>query len=107
MKRVFVEMKDFQRKLDSFKDPKLLPGLQESIVKNPEIGDVVPGTGGIRKFRLGAKGKGKSGGIRIFYLDVPTKEKCYLLYVLDKGESDNISDEEKNELKLVAKILKS
>ena len=73
MKRIFIEAKDFQKKLDSLKDVDLLRNLQEAIVKDPEIGALVKGAGGIRKFRMGTKGKGKSGGVRVFYLDVPTK----------------------------------
>lgn len=106
MKRIFIEAKDFQKKLDSLKDVNLLRNLQEAIAKDPEIGALVKGTGGIRKFRMGTKGKGKSGGVRVFYLDVPTKEKCYLLFLLEKSDSDNISDEEKSELKQVAQLLK-
>ena len=106
MKRVFIEAKDFQKKLDSLKDVDLLQKLQEAIAKDPEIGDLVKETGGIRKFRMGTKGKGKSGGVRAFYLDVPNKEKCYLLFLLKKFDSDNISDEEKNELKQISQFLK-
>ncbi|MEK6627293.1 MAG: type II toxin-antitoxin system RelE/ParE family toxin [Bdellovibrionota bacterium] len=106
MKRVFIEAKDFQKKLDNLDDADLLRNIQESITKDPEVGVLVKGTGGLRKFRMGAKGKGKSGGIRVFYLDIATKEKCYLLFVLEKSESDNISAEEKNELKELAGLLK-
>ncbi len=106
MKRVFIEAKNFQKKLDSLKDANLLLNLQEAIAKDPEIGALVKGTGGISKFRMGAKGKGKSGGVRVFYLDVPNKKKCYLLFLLEKSDSDNISDEEKSELRQLAQFLK-
>ena len=106
MKRVFIEAKDFQKKLDSLNVADLLRNIQESITKDPAVGVLVKGTGGLRKLRMGTKGKGKSGGIRVFYLDIPTKEKCYLLFALEKSESDNISDEEKNKLKELTKLLK-
>ena len=77
-----------------------------TITIDPAVGVLVKGTGGLRKLRMGTKGKGKSGGIRVFYLDIPTKEKCYLLFALEKSESDNISDEEKNKLKELTKLLK-
>jgi hypothetical protein len=106
MKRVFVEADDFRSKLDSLNEPGLLQIIQNEIAKNPDIGVLVQGTGGIRKIRFGAKGKGKSGGIRVFYLDVPLKEKCYLLFLLQKSDAENISAEEKKELKELSQLLK-
>lgn len=75
MKRIFVEAKDFKSKIESIDEENLLQTIQSEILKDPEIGVLVKATGGIRKFRVGAKGKGKSGGIRVFYLDVPAREK--------------------------------
>jgi hypothetical protein len=106
MKRTFIEAKDFQKTLESMGDPNLLRSIQETLLKEPLLGDLIRGAGGIRKFRMGAQGKGKSGGIRIFYLDVPSKEKCYLLFLLKKSESENITDEEKSELRTLAQLLK-
>lgn len=106
MKRVFVEAEDFKATLDRLGEPNLLQTIQAELIKNLEIGVLVQGTGGIRKFRVGAKGKGKSGGIRVFYLDVPQREKCYLLFILEKSEAENITAKEKKELNEVAQILK-
>jgi hypothetical protein len=107
MKRTFVEAVNFKKKVDRLDEKDLLQTIQNDILKDPEIGVLVRGTGGLRKFRIGAKGKGKSGGIRVFYLDIPTKEKCYLLFILEKSEIENISAEEKKELREVAKLLKN
>ncbi len=51
--------------------------MEDEILKNPEAGDIVQGTGGIRKMRLAdpGRGKGKRGGLRIFFLDLPDKER--------------------------------
>lgn len=106
MKRIFVEVKDFQKKTESLNEADLLQTIQNAILKDPEIGVLVKGTGGIRKFRVGAKGKGTSGGIRVFYLDIPSKEKCYLLFILEKTEAENISAEGKAQFKELAQILK-
>ncbi len=106
MKRTFIETTDFQKKIKSLNQPELLQRIQNALLRNPEIGVLVKGAGGIRKLRFGIKGKGKSGGLRIFYLDVPIKEKCYLLYMIEKSEAENISHEEKNKLKLLSQLLK-
>lgn len=106
MKRTFIETTDFQKKIKSLNEPELLQRIQNALLRNPEIGVLIKGTGGIRKLRFGLKDKGKSGGLRIFYLDVPIKEKCYLLFMIEKSEAGNISHEEKTELKLLSQLLK-
>lgn len=106
MKRTFVEVDDFQVIIDSLKEEKLLETIQNDILRNPERGDLVKGSGGIRKFRVALEGKGKSGGIRVFYFDVPHKGVCYLLFILKKSESENITAMEKKELREVVQILK-
>ncbi len=107
MKRIFIEAIDFSGKLKQLGEKNLLQIIQNELLKDPQIGVIIQGTGGIRKFRIGAKGKGKSGGIRVFYLDLPLKEKCYLLFILEKSETENISAEEKKELKKLAQLLKN
>lgn len=106
MKRTFIETNDFQKRVESLEEPELLNEIQKALIKYPEIGDLIRGTGGIRKFRIGIKGRGKSGGARIFYLDIPAKQQCFLIFILDKAESENINNEERNELKKLVQILK-
>lgn len=71
------------------------------IADNPISGDEIAGTGGARKVRFAAKGKGKSGGVRIitFYSghDIPV----FLLNVFTKGEKVNLTKSECNDLKKV------
>ena len=66
---------------------------------NPMLGDVMPGTGGARKFRVAGRGKGKSGGYRVISYfggdDVPV----FLLGVLSKGERANLTKAEQNEVR--------
>ncbi|HMS19986.1 type II toxin-antitoxin system RelE/ParE family toxin [uncultured Sphingorhabdus sp.] len=76
------------------------------VAANPETGDVMQGTGGVRKVRLAGKGKGKSGGYRIIYYfgggDIPV----YLLTVFGKGEKANLTQGERNALRSITAILK-
>jgi len=75
------------------------------VAENPTIGDPMPGTGGARKLRFAAKGKGKSGGYRVitFYTgeDIPV----FLLDIYAKGQKINLSQEEKNTLRRVLQRL--
>lgn len=106
MKRTFIEANDFQKQVESLNEVDLLQSIQNVILKDMQVGVLLAGTGGIRKFRLGVNGKGKSGGIRVFYLDIPSKEKCYLLFILEKSESENISAEGKAQFRQLAQFLK-
>ena len=69
------------------------------LAQTPEAGDEMPGTGGARKIRFAAKGKGKSGGYRVitFYsgIDMPV----FLLDVYAKGEKIDLTQDEKNILR--------
>lgn len=92
---------------DAFADSAKEAGLSEDEIlaieaqlsENPTLGDLIPGTGGARKWRIPAKGKGKRGGGRVvsFYAadDVPV----FLLEVFTKGEKINLSQAERNELR--------
>jgi len=80
----------------------------ELVATNPECGDVMPGTGGVRKARLAGRGKGKSGGYRIVWYfgggDIPV----FLLTVFGKGEKANLSQGERNALRaLTARLRQS
>lgn len=81
--------------------------LQKDLVADPKGGDVIPGLGGLRKLRWGAKGKGKRGGARIIYLHLPRVRIIYLFYLFTKGDiTDLPADKKKHLAKVVADIKK-
>ena len=104
--RVFIELSIFKNKVDTLGGVELLKAIQIEILKDPTKGDIVQGAGGIRKIRIARAKSGKSGGYRVFYLDLPDKGQTYLMTILDKRDSENISDEEKVLLKNFAKKIK-
>lgn len=104
--RVFIELSTFKNKVDALGGVELLKAIQIEIMKDPTKGDIVQGAGGIRKIRVAKPRSGKSGGYRVFYLDLPNKGQTYLMTILDKRDSENISDEEKVLLKNFAKKIK-
>jgi len=67
---------------------------------------VIPGTGGIRKARLKSASKGKRGGFRVCYLNIEEKLILFLLFVYPKNEQENLSSQEKIELKQLVEIIK-
>ena len=83
-----------------------LTKLQVMLLKDPESGPVMEGTGGIRKVRFPIANMGKSGSVRICYTDFAEYEVTYLITAFTKNEKDNLTDEEKNVLKKLVKSLK-
>jgi hypothetical protein len=86
MRRAFRETSIFTEKLNAVGDDELLRSIEDAILENPEAGATVAGTGGVRKLRAPdpSRGKGKRGGLRILYLDLPDRERTYLLYLYGK-----------------------
>lgn len=86
----FVETKLFtQLVLNYFTDDEYAV-LQNAIVANPEAGDVIKGSGGVRKLRWGVSGRGKRGGVRIiYYLRLP-QGQVWMLTMYAKNEADSI-----------------
>ncbi len=60
------------------------------LAHNPETGDVVPGTGGVRKVRWARKGTGKSGGVRVIYFNRLRAGEIWLLLIYSKSVAENI-----------------
>ena len=105
MKALFVELPAFERNRSSYLTDEALRGLQNAMLKNPEAGDVITGTGGLRKVRHGdaTRGKGKRGGLRIIYYWWEPKRQFWLFTLYDKDELDNLSPKEKAVLKTLLK----
>jgi len=102
-----VELPPFRRYIDSLSNGvELLREIQSSLLGNPEAGDVIVGTGGLRKLRHGGKGRGKSGGYRVTYLHRPSVEKIYLIVLYAKNEIEDLSSEEGKILKKLVETLK-
>jgi hypothetical protein len=107
IKRTFIEVPLFTKRWKEIglNDSDLL-NLQIMLLKNPESGPIMEGTGGIRKVRFPLENKGKSGSVRICYTDFEEYEVIYLITAFTKNEQDNLSAEEKNVLKKLVKALK-
>ena len=77
------------------------------LAAHPEAGDVMEGTGGVRKVRWAREGKGKSGGVRVIYFYHNEGMPLYLLTLYGKSEKENLSAGERNDLaKLVGLLVR-
>ena len=105
--RTFVEIPLFSTRWTEIGlDEDDLLALQIMLLKDPESGPVMEGTGGIRKVRFPLKNRGKSGSVRVCYADFEEFEVTYLITAFTKAERMNLTQEEKNVLKKLVKSLK-
>lgn len=101
----FIETSIFTRQIKQIATDEELRILQNELIGRPEKGDIIKGTGGIRKMRMAIGSQGKSGSARVIYF-LATKEIIYLIMAYPKNMKDSLTDEEKIALKKVIKILK-
>ena len=64
--------------------------LQEVLIGDPETGDLIPGSGGVRKVRWGVKGRGKRGGIRVIYYARTRQGQIWMLTLYAKNVAETI-----------------
>jgi hypothetical protein len=101
---LFVETSIFTAELPRWLSDEEYRGLQSYLIEHPDAGDLIRGSGGIRKIRWAAKGKGKSGGVRVIYYWAKASEHIYLLALYGKSERSNI---DAATLRRIAKQLES
>jgi hypothetical protein len=105
MKALFVELPAFERYRQEYLSDEAYRGLQNELLKAPEAGDVIMGTGGLRKIRHGdpQRGKGKRGGLRVIYFWWETQRQFWLFTLYDKSEMDDLSPTDRAALKVMLK----
>lgn len=100
-----AETSEFIRKARKLLSDEERQELISYLSSHPTAGYVMEGTGGIRKLRWARQGKGKSGGVRAIYLYYNEGMPLYALTIYGKGEKDNLSQAERNELAKLVDIL--
>jgi mRNA-degrading endonuclease RelE of RelBE toxin-antitoxin system len=86
----FIETRLFTRLVIEYLTDEEYGALQESLMRNPDVGQVIPGSGGIRKVRWAAQGRGKRGGYRIIYYVRRTHGVIWMLTMYPKNVAENI-----------------
>ena len=87
----FIETKLFTRLVHNYFTDDEYEALQNSIVANPEAGDVIRGSGGVRKLRWGLAGRGKRSGVRVIYYLRLLQGQVWMLTLYAKNEADSIT----------------
>ena len=108
MTRTFVELPLFRSKWKALGlNDNDLKRLQEEVVDIEEMSTGIKETGGVRKMRFAFEHRGKSGSVRVIYIDFEVYEKIYLLTAYPKNEKDNLTRSERNELRELVKVLEN
>ena len=85
----FIESSIFKRVLPLYLDDDEYSDLQQFLMQNPEAGEVVPGSGGVRKIRWSRPGMGKRGGLRIIYFVRYRPNEFWMLTLYAKAKREN------------------
>ncbi|ADE13444.1 conserved hypothetical protein [Nitrosococcus halophilus Nc 4] len=87
---IFVESSAFERVCSVYLNDDEYAELQQYMIRNPEAGQVVPGSGGVRKLRWTRQGMGKRGGLRVIYFVRYKPNEFWMLTAYSKAKHDNV-----------------
>ncbi|MCW5608918.1 MAG: type II toxin-antitoxin system RelE/ParE family toxin [Nitrosomonas sp.] len=94
-----VETEIFERLWPSYWTDQAYDEFITFITENPEVGDIVKGSGGMRKVRWSRSGSGKSGGVRVIYFNRLVNGQIWLVFIYAKSRLDSISAKTLKEMK--------
>ncbi len=99
MHLTFVEHENFARESRGVLSEDDIIGLMMQLLEHPDAGDIIPRSGGLRKIRIGASGRGKRGGARVIYFWYVKDEVIEFLSVYPKNQKSNLSEADLKKLK--------
>jgi hypothetical protein len=101
---IIFETSIFTKKINTLLSDEEYRSFQNYLIEVPTSGNIIIGSGGIRKIRWKGKGHGKRGGTRVIYFWEKSKEQIFMLYGYAKNESENLSKEQLAILKQIVTV---
>lgn len=101
---VIIETSIFTKKISTLLSDEEYRVLQNALIEMPGSGDIIQGSGGIRKIRWGVSGRGKRGGARVVYYWATNNDQIFMLYAYAKNERDNLT---KDQLSMLREVVVS
>lgn len=100
---IFIETPIFTRQIKALVEDEEYRLLQLRLVANPDAGDLIPRSGGLRKIRVGVTGRGKRGGARVIYYWVTARSQIYMLLAYAKNAQEDLSEQQLRTLRTLVK----
>jgi hypothetical protein len=100
---VFFETPVFTRQIRDLVGDDQYRQLQETLVARPDAGDLIPRSGGLRKIRIAASGRGTRGGARVIYYWIVGKDQIYMLLAYAKNAQDDLSEDQLKTLRVLVR----
>ena len=97
----FVETSIFTKQIQALVADDVYRGLQTRLAIDPKAGAVIRDSGGLRKIRLAARGKGTRGGARVIYFHLETRHQIAMLLAYGKDEQDDITADQRATLRKI------
>ena len=98
---VIVETSVFTKQVQKLLTDDEYAAWQDDLVRRPEAGVVIPGSGGLRKLRWGLAGRGKRGGGQVIYFWAVTQDRLLMLFIYPKNVQDDLTPEQLRVLRRV------
>lgn len=95
---VIVETRTFTRLITELLPDEDYRGLQSALVLRPEQGALIRGAQGLRKLRWSQPGRGKRGGLRVFYYWDRQADRIYMIFVIEKSRQEDLTAAQAKEL---------
>lgn len=99
---LIIETSIFTRQVLNLLSEEEYRQLQLALVTRPDLGDLIPGSGGLRKVRWSLAGRGKRGGVRTIYYWAVRKDQILMLLMYAKNEQENLTNDQ---LKVLRRII--
>lgn len=87
----FIETRLFTKLVTQYLSDDEYSKLQRALISDPKAGDLIPGSGGVRKLRWSCSGRGKRGGVRVIYYARVRQGQIWMLTLYKKSVTENIS----------------
>ena len=98
---VIIETQIFTRRIQDILPDEEYRLLQAQLVQRPDSGKIIPGSGGLRKLRWSASGRGKRGGARVIYYWFVSSEVILMLFAFHKNEQADLTPDQLKQLKKI------
>jgi hypothetical protein len=100
---VFLETPVFTRQIRELVDDDGYRRLQATLDDRPDAGDLIPRSGGLRKIRIAASGRGKRAGARVIYYWIAAKDQIYMLLAYAKNVQDDLAEDQVKALRALVR----